>query len=94
MADAYAPLKTRPAAGEPSARNRMAVRTLVQTVLDIMLISYSLVLMNLWALCIFLLSFGSIHPLFSSSYRLFLQKYRGGVCRLPKFRRRQPSEAA
>jgi len=43
----------------------------------IMLTCYFFALNKLWTLCIFLLSFGSLDPLFSSLYRLF-RKNTGG----------------
>jgi hypothetical protein len=45
----------------------------------IMLTSYFFVLNKLWTLCTLWRSFGSPDPLFSSFYRLFLQKTGGGV---------------
>src|ERR1700722_6703039 len=45
---------------------------------NIMLTCYLFVLNKLWTLCTFSLSFGGLHPLFSSPYRLFCKK-TGGV---------------
>jgi hypothetical protein len=44
---------------------------------SIMLTCYSFVLMLLWTLCTFALTFSNRDPLFSSSYRLFCQNMGG-----------------
>jgi hypothetical protein len=46
---------------------------------DVMLTTYCFILMDLWTLCTFQLSFCSLDPLFSSSYELFRKNTGGGM---------------